>query len=398
VTRVAHLDPIGGLAGDMVLAALLDAGAPLAALEETVTALGLDVRIDVRSEQRSSLAATHVDVVTDDRTHARPAGAMRAIVVAAALPEAVRRLALEAFDRLAAAEASIHGVDVTDVVLHELGGDDTLVDLCGAFALLHALGVQRLSCGPLPMGGGLAASDHGPLPLPAPATLALLAGLPVVGVDTPGELVTPTGAAIAASATAFGPIPEMTLGAVGYGAGTRVHPDRPNVVRVILGEVLPAGDPDLGEVVVLRANVDDLLPELVPDVLDACLRAGALDAWVEPIQMKKGRPGLLLSVLARPADEALLADALLRHSTTLGVRVQRQVRYELDRAVREVQVEGRPIRVKIGLLRGEVVNVAPEHDDCVAVATATGRPVKQIWAEAMAAATTTPSEADDLAR
>jgi len=397
VTRIAHLDPIGGLAGDMVLAALLDAGAPLASLEETVAALGLDVRIDVRSEQRAGIAATHVDVVTADHTHARPASELRAIVVAAPLPEAVRTPALEAFDRLVAAEASIHGVDAADVVLHELGGDDTLVDLCGAFALLHALGVERLTCAPLPMGGGLATTEHGRIPLPAPATLALLAGLPVIGVETPGELVTPTGAAIAAAAVAFGPMPGMTLHAIGYGAGTREHPDRPNVVRVVLGDAVPAADLDLGEVVVLQANVDDLLPELVPDVLEACLRAGALDAWVEPIQMKKGRPGLLLGVLARPADEARLADTLLRHSTTLGVRVQRQVRYELDRAIREVQVEGHVVRVKIGLLRGEVLNVAPEHDDCVAVAAACGRPVKQIWAEAMAAATT-PAEADERAR
>ena len=398
MTRIAHLDPIGGLAGDMVLAALLDAGAPLASLEETVAALGLDVRIDVRSERRAGIAATHVDVVAAERTHARPASELRAIVVAAPLLESVRTPALEAFDRLAAAEASIHGVDAADVVLHELGGDDTLVDLCGAFALLHALGVERLTCAPLPIGGGLANTEHGRIPLPAPATLALLAGLPVIGVDTPGELVTPTGAALAATAAAYGPMPAMTLHAVGYGAGTREHADRPNVVRVVLGETVPASDPDLGEVVVLQSNVDDLLPELVPDVLEACLQAGALDAWVEPIHMKKGRPGLLLGVLARPADEAQLADTLLRHSTTLGVRVQRQVRYELDRAIREVQVGDHVVRVKIGLLRGEVVNVAPEHDDCVAVAAASGRPVKQIWAEAMAAATSTPAEADDLAR
>jgi uncharacterized protein (TIGR00299 family) protein len=398
VTRIAHVDPIGGLAGDMLLAALLDAGAPLAALEETVAALGIDVRIEVRAERRSGIAATHVDVITADRAHGRRAAELRAIVVVAPLPEAVRAPALEAFDRLAAAEASIHGVGAGDVVLHELGGDDTLMDLCGAFALLHALGIQRFTCGPLPMGGGLTTTEHGPMPLPAPATLALLAGLSVIGVATPGELVTPTGAAIAATAAAVGPMPAMTLGAIGYGAGTREHADRPNVARVVLGESVSTGEPGLGEVVVLQANVDDLLPELVPDVLHACLQAGALDAWIEPIQMKKGRPGLLLSVLARPADEARLADTLLRHSTTLGVRVQRQARYELDRATREVEVEGQVVRVKIGLLRGEVVNVAPEHDDCVAVAAASGRPVKQIWAEAMAAATTTPAEADDLAR
>ena len=398
MTCVAHLDPIGGLAGDMVLAALLDAGAPVAVLEETVTALGLDVRIDVDRVHRSGIAATYVDIVTTERSTGRPAGELRAILTDAPLPEEVGAGSLAAFDRLAAAEASINGVSASDVVLHELGGDDTLVDLCGVFALLGALGVQRLTCGPLPMGGGLTTTRHGPTPLPAPAALAILAGLPIVGVETAGELVTPTGAAIAASASAVGPMPAMTLEAVGYGAGTREHADRPNVVRVVLGAAASTAVPGRGEVVELRANVDDLLPELVPDVLEACLRAGALDTWVEPIQMKKGRPGLLLSVLARPADEARLADTLLRHSSTLGVRVQRQTRYELERAIREIQVEGRTIRVKIGLLDGDVVNVAPEHDDCVAVADATGRPVKQIWAEAMAAATSIPAETDERAR
>lgn len=398
MTRVAHLDPIGGLAGDMLVAALLDAGAPRSALDATVEALGLDVRIEVTATERSGLTATHVDVVTVGRSEARPARALRTVLDEAALPAEVREPALAAFDRLAVAEASIHGVDPEDVVLHELGGDDTLIDLCGAFALLHALGVHRFTCGPLPMGGGLTTTEHGPTPLPAPATLSILLGLPVVGVETTGELVTPTGAAIAAIATAVGPMPSMTLRAVGYGAGSRRHPDRPNVLRVVLGEAVETDPPGMGEVVVLQANVDDLLPELVPDVLDACLRAGALDAWVEQIQMKKGRPGLLLGVLARPDDEARLADTLLRHSTTLGVRVQRQVRYELDRAIREVEIGRETIRVKIGLLDGEVVNVAPEHDDCVAAAEASGRPVKQIWAEAMAAGMSLPAEADDRAR
>ena len=388
MTRVAHLDPIGGLAGDMVLAALLDAGAPVAALEETVAALGLDVRIDVGRVQRSGIAATHVNVVTTERSSGRPAGELRAILTDAPLPDEVRAAALAAFDRLAAAEASIHGVSARDVVLHELGGDDTLVDLCGVFALLRALGVQRLTCGPLPMGGGLTTTQHGPTPLPAPATLAILAGLPIVGVETAGELVTPTGAAIAAECErGRSDARDDARGGRLRGRHARASPIGPTSCGWCSAQSARTGAPGSGEVVELRANVDDLLPELVPDVLEACLRAGALDAWVEPIQMKKGRPGLLLSVLARPADEARLADTLLRHSSTLGVRVQRQTRYELDRAIREVQVDGRTIRVKIGLLAGAVVNVAPEHDDCVAVADATGRPVKQIWAEAMAAAT-----------
>ena len=335
----------------MVLAALLDAGAPVAALEETVAALGLDVRIDIGRVQRSGIAATHVHVVTAARSSGRPAGELRAILTDAPLPDEVGAGALAAFDRLAAAEASIHGVSARDVVLHELGGDDTLVDLCGVFALLRALGVQRLTCGPLPMGGGLTTTQHGPTPLPAPATLAILAGLPIVGVETTGELVTPTGAAIAASASAVGPMPAMTLEAVGYGAGTREHADRPNVVRVVLGAGASTGVPGRGEVVELRANVDDLLPELVPDVLEACLRAGALDAWVEPIQMKKGRPGTAPE-RARPARGRGAAGrhpvATLEHPRRPGPSGRRDTS-SIEPSARS-RSTAETIRVKLGLL------------------------------------------------
>jgi uncharacterized protein (DUF111 family) len=181
--------------------------------------------------------------------------------------------------------------------------------------------------------------------------------------------------------------------------GSREHPDRPNILRLTIGDATIVAEPSAGEVVVLQTNVDDLVPELVPDVLDACLAAGALDAWTTPIQMKKGRPGVQLSVLGRPADEGILAETLLRHSSTLGVRVQRLTRYELDRIVREVRIEGQTIRIKIGLLDGAVVNLMPEHDDCASAAAATRRPVKQIWAEALALATAgSNSELDDLAR
>jgi uncharacterized protein (TIGR00299 family) protein len=388
VTRLAYLDPVGGLAGDMMLAALLDAGAPRAALEDTVGALGLrDVVLQTRSVAPSGIVATHLDVTTSEG-RGRTARAMRAAVERSALPEFVRSRSLDALDRLIAAEATVHGADPASVVLHELGGDDTLVDICGAFALLEALGVERVVCAPLPMGRGTVEGDHGPLPVPAPATFEILRGVPVVGVPTPGELVTPTGAAIAVTAAdAFGELPAMTIDAVGAGAGTRDHPDRPNILRVVLGDATEPRN-DLPEVVVLEANVDDLVPELVPDVIEACLRAGAIDAWSVAIGMKKGRPGFLLGLLGRPEDEPRLAETLLRHSSTLGVRVRRHARYELDRAIREVRVDGHPIRVKIGLLEGRVVNVAPEHDDCVAVASVTGRPVKQVWAEALAAAST----------
>jgi pyridinium-3,5-bisthiocarboxylic acid mononucleotide nickel chelatase len=399
VTRVAYVDPVGGLAGDMFLAALLDAGAPRTALDDTVRALGLqDIRIDVDRSERSGLVATSVDVRTAPGS-GRDTAWMRTRIEEASLPDRVRTRSIEVFDRLVAAEAEVHGAQPDDIVLHELGGDDTLVDICGTFALLDALGIDLLVCAPIPLGRGVAMGDHGPLPLPGPATLRLLVDVPVYGVSTPGELVTPTGAAIATAADAFGELPAMTVAAVGVGAGSREHVDRPNILRLTIGDAATVGEPPPGEAVVLQSNVDDLVPELVPDVLEACRAAGALDAWTTPIQMKKGRPGVQLSVLGRPADERVLAETMLRHSSTLGVRVQKLGRYELNRTVREVMIEGKTIRIKIGLLGGAVVNLMPEHDDCAAAASATGRPVKQIWAEALAMATAgSNEEIDDLAR
>jgi pyridinium-3,5-bisthiocarboxylic acid mononucleotide nickel chelatase len=398
VTRVAYVDPVGGVAGDMLLAALLDAGAPRQALDDAIAALGLaGIAIDVSQPMRGGLRSTHVAVRTETG-HGRTADEMRAIVSGSRLTEGVRAGALDALDRLIAAEATVHGIDPSEVVLHELGGDDTLVDICGAFALLDVLEIERIVCAPIPLGRGIGEMDHGVMPLPAPATMALLAGVPVVGVDTPGELATPTGAAIVvAAADAWGELPAMVLRTTGTGSGTREHRDRPNVVRVVIGDAT-SEPPGATSVVVLEANVDDLVPELVPDVIEACIAAGAIDAWTVPIQMKKARPGVMLSVLGRPEHERTLAEALLQHSSTLGVRVHRLERYELDRAIREVDLEGHTIRVKIGLLDGRVVNVAPEHDDCAAVAAATGRPVKQIWAEALAAATTRQDIEDAHAR
>jgi uncharacterized protein (TIGR00299 family) protein len=397
VTRIAYLDPIGGLAGDMVLAALLDAGAPRDVLEGTVRALGLDdVRIDVTRSERAGMATTHVDVRTSPED-GRAAREMRATIAGAALPDRVRARSLRAFDRLVSAEAEAHGVGPAEVVLHELGDDDTLVDICGAFALFDELGVERIVCAPLPIARGITTSDHGPLPLPGPATMRLLTGMPVYGVPTSGELVTPTGAAVATAADDFGELPPMIVRTLGVGSGSRPDGDRPNVLRITIGDAEAVGSAP--EVVLLQANVDDLVPELVPDVVDACFARGALDVWTAPIQMKKGRPGVLLGVLGRPADERTLAETLLRHSSTLGVRVQRAHRYELERSIREVRVDGQTIRIKIGVLDGAVINLSPEHDDCAAAAAATGRPVKQIGPEAVAAAAAAvPEELDDVAR
>jgi hypothetical protein len=382
---VAYLDCVGGLAGDMLLAALLDAGADVGRLRAVPAALGLEgVEIGVEHVERQGIGALHVDVrADDDHTH-RDYREIRGIVEAADLPDRARARSLDAFARLAVAEGRIHGVPADDVHLHELGAVDTLVDVCGAFVLLEDLGVERVACSPLPFARGLTRAAHGVLPLPAPAALGLLEGAPLVGVDTEAELVTPTGAAIAAVAVdEWGELPPLTLERVGYGAGTKDFPDRPNVVRLVLGT---AAGPSAGEVVLLETNLDDFVPELVPDAVERCFAAGALDVWVTPAQMKKGRPGFVLSALARPGIEAEIARALLEETSALGVRVARLSRYELAREERVVEIAGGSVRVKIATLDGRVVNVAPEHDDCAALAKESGRAVKSIWAEALARA------------
>jgi pyridinium-3,5-bisthiocarboxylic acid mononucleotide nickel chelatase len=384
--RVLYLDGVGGLAGDMLLAALVDAGAPPEVLERLPQALGLDgVRVSLTKVHRQGIGASRVVVegANGSARGERYAG-LRERIEAASLSQRVRARSLEALLRLADTEGAIHDVPVEDVRFDELGAD-TLVDLCGAFALLEALEVARVVCSPLPFSRGLIDSRAGRLPSPAPATLRLLRGAPLIGVAEQGELVTPTAAAIASvAAHGWGELPPLVLEAVGYGAGARNLADRPNVVRAIVGTATRA--PDEHEVLLLEANVDDMVPELIPDAAERCREAGAIDVWTSPVAMKKGRPGVIISALARTDAEMPVATALLEHSTTLGVRVARLQRHELEREVREVQVFDHRVRVKLGLLGGRVVNVAPEHDDCAAVASETGRPVKQVWAAALAAA------------
>ena len=384
MTRVAYLDCVGGIAGDMLLAALIDAGASRERLEEVPALLGLPaVEIEIARVQRHGIGALHVRVHARDDAHDRAYAEIRELIGRAALPERARERSLEAFRRLAEVEGAIHGVQPAEVRFHELGAVDALVDVCGAMALLDDLGIERVGCSPLPYSHGLVRAAHGTLPVPAPATLGLLAGAPFVGVETEAELVTPTGAAIAAIVVdSWGVLPPLVLERVGYGAGSRELADRPNLLRIVVG----AGGDGQSEVALLEANIDDLNPVLVPDAIERCFTAGALDVWTVPVQMKKGRPGIVLSALTRPGDEAEVARAMLEETTTLGVRVSRLRRYELEREQLIVDLAGGSVRVKIAWLDGRVVNIAPEHDDCAALAHATGRSVKSVWAAALAAA------------
>jgi hypothetical protein len=387
---IAYLDCVGGVAGDMLIAALLDAGAPERAFLELPSRLGLsDVDLRLERVERHGIGALKLNVEGGPaaRHPHRSWRSIREQLAAAELDERIRTTAGAVFERLAQVEGAIHGVAPEDVHFHELGAVDTLIDIVGAVTLVAELGVQRVVCSPLPLGRGIITAAHGVLPLPAPATAALLVGAPVFGVELDAELVTPTGAAVTSTlADAWGAIPSMTLRRVGYGAGTLDLRERPNVVRVMVGEEAAPRAAAVREVVLLETNLDDLSPELVPDALEHCFAAGALDVWTAPITMKKGRPGFVLSALARPEAEVAVARVILEQTTSLGVRVDRRYRYELEREERTVEVMGARVRVKLGRLDGRIVNVAPEHDDCAAVAGATGTPVKSIWAAALTAA------------
>jgi uncharacterized protein (TIGR00299 family) protein len=393
VSSLAYVDAVAGVAGDMLLAALLDAGADTGYVSAGLDSLRLPgLALETTTVTRHGITARRVSVLAEHEQHVdRTWADVRALLDGASLPDRALARAHAVFAALAQAEGRVHAVAPETVRFHEVGALDAIGDVCGIALALEDLGIDEVACSPLPAPRGLVATAHGRLPLPAPATLELLRGAPLYGVELDAELVTPTGAAvIAALAVEYGPLPPMHLRTVGYGAGARELDQLPNVVRVLVGErERPSayGDGVREDVMLIETNLDDLSPELVPDAAERCFAAGALDVWVSAAQMKKGRPGIVFSALARPADERAVAEAILRETTTLGVRVSAVRRWELARKWVSVEVDGEPIRVKLGSLDGQVVNAAPEHDDCVAAARRAGRPVKELWAAALAAAT-----------
>ena len=376
MSSLAYVDAVAGVAGDMLLAALLDAGADTGYVQAGLDSLQLPaLALETATVARHGITARRVSLLAGPEPHVdRTWADVRVLLDGASLPARALGRAHAVFAALAHAEGRVHSVAPEAVHFHEVGGLDAIGDVCGIALALEDLDIDEVSCSPLP----------------APATLELLRGAPLYGVDVEAELVTPTGAAVvAALAVEFGPLPPMHLRAVGYGAGARELDELPNVVRVLVGErERPAGGGGgvREDVMLIETNLDDLSPELVPDAAERCFAAGALDVWVSSAQMKKGRPGIVFSALARPADERAVAETILRETTTLGVRVSTVRRWELAREWVTVEVEGEPIRVKLGSLDGQVVNAAPEHDDCVAAARRAGRPVKELWAAALAAA------------
>ncbi|MGE0713210.1 MAG: nickel pincer cofactor biosynthesis protein LarC [Planctomycetota bacterium] len=387
--RLAYLDLIGGAAGDMLLGALVHAGAPLEPLVALVEGLGLGARLEVRREERQAIACRKVEVIAPDQDHHRHLSDVLAILGRAPVSPRVAAQAEAAFRALAAAEAEVHDTTVDHVHFHEVGAVDAIVDVLCALAALEALGVERVESSPLPLAGGTVGAAHGTLPLPAPAVLLLARahGVPVVGRPGQGELVTPTAAALIATlAERYGPYPALELEVIGYGAGTRRNPpgQPPNLTRVVIGRA-PA-PPTAGEVTVLEAHVDDQAPEQTAWLVERLREAGALDVYVTPIQAKKGRPAWLVTTLALPERAGPLEDVLLRESSSLGLRSRRETRRVLPREELTVETPYGPIRVKRAARPGGLVTVAPEYEDCARAARERGATLGEVYRAAEQAA------------
>jgi pyridinium-3,5-bisthiocarboxylic acid mononucleotide nickel chelatase len=438
--KIAYLDCFSGISGDMFLGALVDAGVPLEVLQNAVSSLDLGAKLELRRVDRSGIDAAKVDVVTSEgelvevahaasvashehshshehehshsdghdhshghdhpqehshgsgtpHVHGRSLSRIEEIIGGSTLADDVKTIALKAFRLLGHAEAKIHNVPVEAIHFHEVGAVDAIADIVGVSAGCHWLGVERWICSPLNVGGGHVHCAHGKFPVPAPATLELLRDLPVYSSGLKKELVTPTGAALlrALNVTSSG-FPAMSMSSAGYGAGSKDIPGQPNVLRLVVGEAsgksTQSSDAARDRVGIIETTIDDATPELLSYVADCLLAAGASDVYRTPVQMKKGRIGMQLTILCSPEKAEALQKLVFLETTTLGLRYREEEKKSLVRSVVSVETEWGAIRVKIGLLDGEVVNYAPEYEDCRAIAERHTVPLKQVMQAAIAA-------------
>ncbi len=424
--RIAYIECFSGISGDMFLGALIDAGVPPTLLEQAVAALNVGAKLDISRVVRAGISATKVDVWVDGEkdapsprrskrkqteehrhedshdhghehshaddhahshthTHGRGLTEIREIIGQAVISAQAKKTAIAVFEALGAAEAKIHNTSIEAVHFHEVGAVDAMVDIVCAAVGAEALGVDEIVCSPLNVGGGTVECAHGTFPVPAPATVELLATAPVYSSGLQAELVTPTGAAIVKTlAKRFSSFPALTILKSGYGAGTHDFHGHPNVLRLTIGETAAAvADHTRSETVcVLEANLDDLNPQVFGYVTDRLLEEGALDCFAMPVQMKKNRPGTLLTVLCAPAHAAKLTQIIFAETTTLGVRQREEQRRCLARRWESVRTPWGEVRIKIGSLNGSVTNFAPEYEDCRKLAVEHRIPLKQVMQEA----------------
>src|SRR5215472_12931227 len=442
--RIAYLDCFSGISGDMFLGALVDAGVPFELFEKTVAGLNIGAVLEHSRVDRAGISATKFDVIVHgerdlpreefwekagamdqrlgtgehgtgpeggqrrrhtlghshatsstataephDHSEARGLSEILKIISAAPIGEVAKQIANEIFVALGAAEAKVHNVGIDQVHFHETGAVDAIIDIVCAAVGAEALRVEQFICSPLNVGGGTVTCSHGVMPVPAPATLELLKDVPIYSGEIQKELVTPTGAAIVkVLAASFGPRPPMTTEKIGYGAGSRDFAGHSNVLRISIGEAQLAGLQSPGtlpveQIAVLEANLDDLNPQIIGYIIDQAFAEGALDVFTTPAQMKKNRPGTLLTILARPEDEDRLRALVFRESSTLGIRTRRERRYVLPRRHVIVMTQWGEVRIKVGSLHNEVVQHAPEYEDCRRIAAEHHVALKTVMQEAI---------------
>jgi len=384
--KLAYFDCFSGISGDMTLGALVDAGCELEILRAGLA--GLQVpgwSISAEKVWKNGMAATFVRVVTEDQSKHRGLSAILEILGRSQLTEQVRKNAAAIFRRLGEAEAAVHDVPLEKMHFHEVGSVDAIVDIVGACIGFEALGIEKFSCSALNVGGGTAKMAHGVLPVPAPATAKLLQGKPTYSNGVRKELVTPTGAAIVATlCDSFGPQPAMSVSTIGYGAGSTDLEGQPNVVRIMVGEVAEKVIPGFDEeIAVIEANLDDMNPQIYGYFLEKALAAGALDVYTTPVQMKKNRPGTLLTLLCKPADTNNLMSLIFAETTTLGARTYRAQRRTLPRETVNVHTQYGDVHIKLSRVNGNIRHVAPEYEDCRRLASEKNVPLQQVINEAL---------------
>jgi uncharacterized protein (TIGR00299 family) protein len=386
--KQAYFDCFSGISGDMTLGALVDAGCPVEHLRSELR--GLEVPgWDLAAEKvwKQGMAATSVRVTTEDRHRHRSLGTILGILKSSKLAGPVSDRAGAIFTKLGEAEARVHDVPLEKIHFHEVGAIDAIVDIVGACIGFHFLGIEKFSCSRLNVGGGTVKMAHGILPVPAPATANLLQGKPTYSSGVERELVTPTGAAIVATVCdSFGPQPAMSVRAIGYGAGTADLEGQPNVLRIMIGEAAEKTVPGCDEeIAVIEANLDDMNPQIYGYFLEKALAAGALDVYTTPVQMKKNRPGTLLTVLCKPQETHTLMSLIFAETTTLGARTYRAERRTLPREFVSVPTDFGEVRIKISRMNGRILHVQPEYDDCRRLAVEKNVPLQRVISEALRA-------------
>jgi hypothetical protein len=371
--RICYLDAFSGLSGDMTVGALIDAGADASSLFEALCSLKTDAQFSVEKTRRRGITASKFHVTMGEQKAHRHLAHILKLIDSAGLPARAADRAKRVFDRLGAAEAKVHGVPVEKVHFHEVGAVDSIADIVGAAVGLELLGVDALYCSAVNVGSGTVNTEHGVMPVPAPATVELLAGQPVYSRGPAAELTTPTGAAIAATlASGFGPMPPMKIVGCGYGAGHKDFPEHANVLRATIGEA--SGAAESTTVAVIEANIDDTTPEVLGYAMERLLATGALDVSIQPVVMKKNRAGHLLRVIATPETQEALASLIFAETSTLGLRIYAAERRVKARRFVEVFTEYGPVRVKIS----EDGSFAPEYEDCRRLALETGAPLQRV--------------------